>query len=108
MYLDFKKTYDLVRGEVLYNIVIEYGILVKLIWLIKMCLNETCSKVCIETHLTGMFRMKNDLREGDALSPLIFNFAVEFAIGRVQVNQEGLKLSGTLQLLVYVDDVNIE
>jgi len=39
---------------------------------------------------------------------LIFNFAVEFAIGRIQVNQEGLKLSGTLQLLVYADDVNIE
>jgi hypothetical protein len=52
--------------------------------------------------------MKNDLRQGDTLSPLIFNFAVEFAIGRVQVNQEGLKLSGTVQLLVYGDGVNIE
>jgi hypothetical protein len=92
----------------LYNIVIEFDIPVKLVRLIKICLNETYSRVCIEKHLSDMFCMKYGLRQGDALSPLIFNFAVEFAIGRAQVNQEGLKLSGILQLLFYTDDVNVE
>ena len=57
--------------------------------------------------LSDMFLIWNGLKQGDALSPLLFNFPLEFDIRRVQVNRDGLKLNGTHQLIVYVDDVNI-
>jgi hypothetical protein len=49
----------------------------------------------------------NGLKQGYALTPLLFNFPLEHSIRRVQVNQDGLKLNGTHQLLVYADAINI-
>ena len=69
-----------------------------------MCLNETYRRVQVSKHLSDMFPIRYGLKQGDNLSPLLFNVTLENAIKRVQVNQGGLKLSGTYQLLVYADD----
>jgi hypothetical protein len=106
-FIYFKKAYDLVRGEVLHNILMEFGIRLKLVRLIKIYMNETYNRVRAGKDLFDVFPIQNGPKIGDALSSLLFNFALECVIRRVQVNQDSLKLNGTHQLVVYADDVNM-
>jgi hypothetical protein len=77
---------------------------VYLVGLIKMCLNETCNKIRVGRHLSDTFPIQNVLKQGYALSPLLFNFALECAIREDYVR---FKLNGTHQLLVFVHDINL-
>jgi len=78
----------------LYSILNEFGISMKLVSLIKMGLNEIYTRVRVGKHLSDMLPIGNGLKQGDALSPLLFNFALDCAIRRVLVNQDDLKLNG--------------
>ena len=91
----------------MYDILTEFSITMKLVRLIKQCLNETYTRVRVDKYISDKFPIKNGLKRGDVLSPLFFNFALEYTIRKVEVNQDGLKLNCKHQLLFYADDVNI-
>ena len=70
----------------LHKILIEFGIPRKLVRLIKMSLTETYSRVRVGKNVCDRFPIRNGLKHGDALSPMLLNFALEYAIRSVQVN----------------------
>jgi hypothetical protein len=72
-----------------------------------MCLNETCNTLRIGKYQSDKFPIQNGLKQGDALSQFIFNFALVYAIKRVHENQEGLKLDGIHQLSACAGNVNV-
>jgi len=76
LFIDIKKACDSVSREVLYNILTQFGIPIKLVRLIEMSQNETYSRVREGRHMSDMFHIKNDLKQGDALSSLLFNIAL--------------------------------
>jgi hypothetical protein len=59
----------------------------KLVWLLKMCLNEMYSEVHIGKHLSNNFPIENDQKQGDALLPQLCDVALEYSIRKVQENQ---------------------
>jgi hypothetical protein len=86
LFIDFKKVYDSVRRKVLYNILTEFGITRKLVTLIQMRFNETYSTVRIGKYQSDTLPIQNGMKQGDSLSPLLFNFALEYATRTDQEN----------------------
>jgi hypothetical protein len=72
-----------------------------------MCLNKTHSKGYIGRNLSDEFPIHNGLKQGDALPPLLFNFAFEYVIITRSKKMRTDWLNATHQFLVYTDDVNI-
>jgi len=92
LFIDFKKAYDSDRMEVLYNIVIEFGIHMKPERLIKVCRNETYSRVRVGKYLSDIFPMTNGLKQGDDLSPFLLNYVLEYTIRMGSGNPEWLEI----------------
>jgi hypothetical protein len=89
IFIDFKKTYNLARTEVLYNILIEFGIPRKLVGLIKLCLNETYSTMRIGKYQSDRFPIQNGLKQEDALSPFFSTLLWNTPLGGSKRTRKG-------------------
>jgi len=67
IFIDLEKAYISVMREVLYNILTEFSIHMEPVWLIKIGLNETYSRVWVRKHLSDMCPMRDGLKQGDAV-----------------------------------------
>jgi hypothetical protein len=68
----------------------------------KLCLNKTYSKIRRYEHLSDAFPIQKGPEEGDALSPLLFNLALEYPVRKNLEHLEGIELNGTHTFLVYI------
>jgi hypothetical protein len=92
--------------EVLHTVLIEFGVPLKLVKLIKMCLNETCRKARTDKRLSDSFPIQNGLKQGYILSPFPVSFPSKYGIREVHENKSVLELNGTHELLVSAADVS--
>ena len=76
LFMDFKKAYDSVRKEVLYEILIEFGIPRKPVTSIKMSMTETYSTAQLGKYVSDSFSIRNGSKKGDAITPILSNFAL--------------------------------
>ncbi|KAL4082886.1 hypothetical protein QTP88_029540 [Uroleucon formosanum] len=108
VFVDLKKAYDSIHRDSLYNIMYEFGFPRKLISLTKMCMNGTRYQVRVDCTLSEEFEGITGLKQGDALSPILFNIALEKVIRSVQSNKLGINIGKTtLDVLRFADDLNL-
>ena len=103
-FVNFQQTY----GSVLYEAMVELGVQGKLLRLIKMILQRTTGRAGVEAQQTEKFDVKNGLRQGKSLLPLLFNLALEYVVRKAKLNRNG-SIYGKKehQILAFANDIVI-
>jgi len=109
LFIDFKKSYDNIHRESLYNIMFEFGFPKKLVQLTKLCMEKTQYKVRVDNTMATPFTVDTGLKQGDAFSPILFNLALEKVVKEMQCVEEGQSTNNNnrLRLLGFADDLDI-
>jgi sorting nexin-29 len=107
LFIDFKAAYDSVKRNELWQIMLEHGFPAKLIRLIRATLDGSKSSVRIADEVSTSFVTLDGLKQGDALSNLLFNIALEGAIRRSGVQRNGTIITRSHMLLGFADDIDI-
>lgn len=104
VFIDYKQAYDSIDRERLWKILKNFGLPTKLINMIKLCNTNTSSRVKVNNEISSSFTINSGLKQGDAMSPVIFNMALESVIRKIP-RTETLNLGEGNILLVYAGDI---
>lgn len=105
LFIDFQQAYDKVRRSQLYEAPRETNVSHTMIRIIKLTLTQTMNSVRIAGELSEKFMVKEGLRQGNPLSPVLFNVALEKVIN--SINRSGLVYQRRHQCLAFGDDLVI-
>ena len=85
--IDFTQAYDNVGREKIYEALQHFQIPNKLIRLAKATMDNTVAKVQVQTEMMELFEIRDDLKQGDDLAPLLFNLVTEYVMRKVTVER---------------------
>ena len=107
LFIDFKAAYDTIKRTELCKVMKELGFESKLIRLVYATLNGSCSRIKVQNDFSNTFVTKEGLRQGDALSTLLLNVALEGAIRRARIGTSNTLASNLSQILSFADDLDL-
>lgn len=107
LFIDFKAAYDTINRNELWRVMHEHRFPGKLIRLIKATMDSVWCRVKISNELSDSFESRRGLRQGDGLSCLLFNLALEGVFRRAELNTRGTIFTRSSQLVCFADDVDI-
>lgn len=107
IFIDFKKAYDSIDRDALFKKMEKHGIPDKLIRLARVCISDSKAKVRVDGEISANFLINTGVRQGDGISPTLFNIAIEGALQKIKNLKRGVKLGIDLNILAFADDVVI-
>lgn len=107
LFVDYKEAYDSIERPYLFETLHVLGVPAKLVRLVEMTLKKTRGKISLAGAKSREFNVARGLRQGDALSCMLFNLTLERVIRKIEINPGGTLLNRTVQYLAYADDLDI-
>lgn len=107
IFVDFRQAYDSIDRSQLWHAMRNLGIPEKLVSLTRMCVSGSVSRVRLQGELSEPFVVSTGVRQGDALSPLLFNIALEGIMRKIEKSGRADPWEDECLMLAYADDVDI-
>lgn len=110
LFVDFKQAYDLIVRSELWNVMVKLGLRAKLVRVVETCMQNSRHKIKFNTIIFEEFTMTTGVRQGDALSPVLFNLALESVVREVQKSKLGglnIGQGKQFKLTAYANDIAV-